>query len=138
MSELKVAKTKKEKPEDPRPFTLLDFMGNELKVGDTCIVAYGTAYSAHLKFCLVKALKKCPKTVRIYYQCYGQKWDWSTYTSLDYSQHNTRNLIFYRLDDGVSFELDKDDAAKLFVAKNDWDVANSVAIEVPEPEEDES
>lgn len=133
---IKVAKPKKQKPEDPRPFTLLDFMGNELKVGDTCIVAAGTSYSAHLQFCLVKDIKKCPATVRIYYQRYGQHWDWSTYTSCDYSQHNTRNVMFYRLD-GVGFEIDKADAARLFVAKNDYDLANPAPIEPPEIEDDQ-
>lgn len=114
-----MARTKKEKPEDPREFILLDLRGNEINNGDEVVVAQGSSYSSWLSVGYLREIKKCPQTVRIYYSVAYNSGQYATYVGLAYEQSGKPSNQFLKLEN-IQFDIDKPNFARLLVAKADF------------------
>ncbi len=133
-----MARIKKENPEDPREFTLLDLKGNEINVGDSVVIGEGTYYgSGYLVIGMIREIKKCPKIVKIYHSISNTTSTWSSYVSMEYSESNTISNKFLKLSD-IAFDLDKKNFARLFVDQKDFISKNPDRIKKQEAPPDET
>ena len=109
-----MAKTKKENIQ--KEFVALDLLGEEVFAGDTITMAVGSGYSSYLGIGIIKEIKLCPKSVRIYYKRVGESYDRDTYINLDYSVSNQPSWFFLKLKN-IEFNLDQNRFKNLFAEK---------------------
>lgn len=126
-----MAKVKAPASYNDREFIFCDLLGNELKEGDSAIMARVFRSSAVLRLIIIGRVEKFDKIVKQHYQVIGKRdnTDRETYFNLGYSQSGTRFEQVMGLK-GVEFEIDKPEFARLFVKQADFRAAN--------PEQEES
>jgi hypothetical protein len=109
-------------------FKLIDLKGEEVVVGDTIVIARVDYRTPILSLSLVTEIKNCPKTVRVYYKGFRDKYNYQSYLTVQYAENGVPSNQLMKIDN-IEFSLNQGKFAKLFVAKSEFETAN------PKPEE---
>ena len=109
-------------------FKLVDLKGEEVVVGDTIVIARVDYRTPILSLSLVTEIKNCPKTVRVYYKGFRDKYNYQSYLTVQYAENGVPSNQLMKIDN-IEFSLNQGKFAKLFVAKSEFETAN------PKPEE---
>jgi hypothetical protein len=109
-------------------FKLVDLKGEEVVVGDTIVIARVDYRTPILSLSLVTEIKNCPKTVRVYYKGFRDKYNYQSYLTVQYAENGVPSNQLIKIDN-IEFSLNQGKFAKLFVAKSEFKTPN------PKPEE---
>lgn len=109
-------------------FKLIDLKGEEVVVGDTIVIARVDYRTPILSLSLVTEIKNCPRTVRVYYKGFRDKYSYQSYLAVQYAESGVPSNQLMKINN-IEFGLNQSKFAKLFVAKSEFEAAN------PKPEE---
>jgi len=111
---------------------IYDLMGNDINIGDTIAVSkisYGK--STYLAVGLVKDIRVCAKTIRLYYKLFNDNYDRETYLSFYPKECGIPSTQLIKIS-GVEFALTQKKFAKLMMEKIEFENRK------PTPEEESS
>jgi hypothetical protein len=115
------------------PFKLVDLRGEEVVVGDTIVISRVDYRTPILSLSLVTEIRNCPKTVRVYYKAFRDRYNYESYLTMQYAESGVPSNQLMKIDN-IEFNLNQGKFAKLFVAKSEFETANPKTEEVSDEE----
>ena len=106
-------------------FVLLDLMGEEVKEGDTVVIAGVLGKTPELFLCLFTEIRLCKKTARCFYTKIGTSgnYKYSTYLSVPLESNGIPSNQLIKLS-GIEFGLSQKRFATLLSIKSEFDAVN--------------